>query len=653
MKIKAISAVWLSALGLAASTVHSQTLDIQSAGDFGGAHNNYPASNAVDGDTAFASRWAANFSNGGGDVNLFVDLGSVQRIDDIGVAWGRGNLRSYNFEVRARAGTSGSWTKIRNRANSSGSTTGIEQYNVTDFDARQVRIKVFSASDGAAWANVTEFEVYGTSGRSGGNDGSGGNGGGSGGGSGGSGSAVSVPARIEAEDFTDYSDTTSNNIGGAYRNTPVDIQSCNDSGCGFNIGWAAAGEWLEYQIDVDDPGNYEADLRLATRQSGRVISVDVDGSNVTGNVSVNNTGNWQNYYTETVDLGNLSSGTHTVRFNFENGSVNFNWIEITESSGGGSGGGNGGGNGGSGEFNLDPNAEPWENFDLSQWKIDTPAGESSANDCDAQDTEPQEWNNFPSRSEEFFFTHTDGGMRFISEIGGGTTGGSCNSRPRSELREMLRGSNTNIDTDGKTSDGDDDGDYRNNWALGYQPNTSNAANPNQTWGAREGIMRATLRVNEVTTSGKDSSRGRVVIGQIHAKDDEPLRLNYKHRAGFQGGCIYAASEKNGGDDTDFVLAGSNTSCSSDPGNNGLGLGELFSYEIENRNEDIIVTIYRGDFESVIDEVTIDLNQIQGGYDVSDDWMYFKAGAYTQNSINDDGDEGDRDIVTFYRLEVEH
>lgn len=645
-----------SLIGLLASPIAgAQTFNIASAGDFGGAHPNYPASNAVDGNTAFSSRWAANYNNSGNDVvNLFVDLGSVQRVDDIGVAWGRGDRQTYNFEVRARAGTSGSWTKIRNRGDSNG-TDEIEIYNVDDFSARQVRIKVFSTSTGANWANVTEFEVYGTNGPSGGNSGGGNSGGGNNGG--GSNDAVNVPARIEAEDFTNFSDTTTANQGGEYRNTAVDIQRCGDSGCGFNVGWAAAGEWLEYEIDVDDSGNYEAELRMAANRSGRVVSVDVDGSNVTGNVSVNNTGNWQNYYTETVSLGNLSSGNHTVRFNFETGSVNLNWIEINQGNGGNNGGngGNGGNNGGgTGDFGLNPNADPWDNFDLSQWKIDTPASRSNSESCKTQFVEPQDWqNNFPSESEEYFFTHTDGGMRFVTEIGGATTGGNCNSRTRSELREMLRGSNTNIDTDGKTDDGEDDGDYRNNWALGYQPNTSNAANSNQTWGAREGKMRATLRVNEVTTTGKDSSRGRVVIGQIHAKDDEPLRLNYKHRAGFQGGCIYASSEQNGGDDTNFVLAGSNTSCSTDPGNNGLGLGELFSYEIENIDEDIIVTIYRGDFESVIDSVTIDLNEIDGNYDVNDDWMYFKAGAYTQNSLNDDGERGDRDVVTFYRLDVTH
>ena len=157
-------------------------------------------------------------------------------------------------------------------------------------------------------------------------------------------------------------------------------------------------------------------------------------------------------------------------------------------------------------------------------------------------------------------------MRFISEVGGATTGGSCNSRARSELREFLRGSNTSIDDTG------DDGDFRNNWALGYQPNNADA---DFSWGAREGRMRATLVVNQVTTSGNNSNRGRTIIGQIHAKDDEPLRLNYKSIPGRSGGgCIYASSEERGGDDTNFPLLGT-VSCNAGDEDGRIGLGEMF------------------------------------------------------------------------------
>jgi len=48
--------------------------------------------------------------------------------------------------------------------------------------------------------------------------------------------------------------------------------------------------------------------------------------------------------------------------------------------------------------------------------------------------------------------------------------------------------------------------------------------------------------------------------------------------------------------------------------------------------------------------TIDMNVLNSGYDRSDEWMYFKLGAYTQN---DSGNGSDGDIVTFYRTSVSH
>jgi len=126
-------------------------------------------------------------------------------------------------------------------------------------------------------------------------------------------------------------------------------------------------------------------------------------------------------------------------------------------------------------------------------------------------------NPLDSSSKPFFFTHSDGGMRFVTRIDGQTTNSSCNSGfVRSELREMLRAGNQSID---------DTSVSQNNWKLGYQPgNDSN-------WGGVNGQLDATLRVNKVTTTGSSSQVGRVIIGQIHADNDEPLRLYYRKRAG--------------------------------------------------------------------------------------------------------------------------
>ena len=92
------------------------------------------------------------------------------------------------------------------------------------------------------------------------------------------------------------------------------------------------------------------------------------------------------------------------------------------------------------------------------------------------------------------------------------------------------------------------------------------------------------------------------------------------------------------------------SCTSGP-SNGIDLDELFSYSIINDDEEITVIIRRGDRDGpIIAQRTIDMNDLDSGYDRSDEWMYFKAGAYTQNNT---GSGSDGDIVTFYRLSKSH
>ncbi len=80
----------------------------------------------------------------------------------------------------------------------------------------------------------------------------------SGGSSGGSapysGSPVAIPGNIETEQFDTggegvaYHDTTGGNAGGAFRSTDVDLEGA--SGGGYNVGWAMAGEWLGYTVNV-------------------------------------------------------------------------------------------------------------------------------------------------------------------------------------------------------------------------------------------------------------------------------------------------------------------------------------------------------------------------------------------------------------------
>ena len=55
-------------------------------------------------------------------------------------------------------------------------------------------------------------------------------------------------------------------------------------------------------------------------------------------------------------------------------------------------------------------------------------------------------------------------------------------------------------------------------------------------------LTATLAVNRVTQSGKAKEIGVVVIGQIHAKHDEPIKIFYRKMPGHKRGAVYVSHE---------------------------------------------------------------------------------------------------------------
>ena len=656
-KAPSLMALCTLALSINVGLVNAQTIPIESAGDFGGTAANFPPENAIDGNTNFSSRWAAEL--GGEATNLFVDFGSPQRIDDVGIAWGRGDQITYRFEIRARAGTSGSWTRVFS-GTSSGDTAGIETYNVTDMDARQVRIKTFENSSGSDFTNITEFEVYGTAGRSGSN----------------SGSDNSTDDNNDSNNDSDNDSSVTNSstrtvlfekngfsfsidgAGGAQEGIQLYLWNTNENNDNQH--------WVETEIDNNFYQYRKANTDLcwdggeggARLQAIRLEQCDVDDRNQhweiielsNGTVRLKKRG-----VSFSIDGNNGAARRQVIYlWNSSDSNINQQWriIEVdsddndTGSDNNDNDNGGNDGNTGSEDFGLNPNLEPWENFDLSDWVIDTPA---FASDGESERFGELDWDDISDESREFFFTHTDGGMRFVTRLDGARTSTNT-SFVRSELREMLRAGRGGISTIGVNE---------NNWVLGYQPTdldlgsgTSGGqdSTPNRV-GGRNGVLTATLRVNKVTTTGNGVHVGRTIIGQIHADDDEPIRLYYRKEPNATRGCIYAQSEIRNSSlsDVEFPILGDGQSC--DDSSDGIALDELFSYKIENIDEDIIVTVYRGDQNGEeIGTTTIDLDQLNSGYDRADEWMYFKLGAYTQNNR---GDDSDGDIITFYRINNTH
>jgi Carbohydrate binding module (family 6)/Calcineurin-like phosphoesterase len=160
------------------------------------------------------------------------------------------------------------------------------------------------------------------------------------------GAPAPLPGTIQAENFDDggpgiaFSDTTSQNSAGSFRSTAVDIEQTSDTSGGFDVGWAFAGEWLNYTVSVGTSGAYDIGVRVASNGTGGTFHLEVNGVDKTGPFTVPNTGDWQSWVTLRKTGIGLSSGTQVWRLVMDsNGSTtavgNFNWISVTTAGGGG------------------------------------------------------------------------------------------------------------------------------------------------------------------------------------------------------------------------------------------------------------------------------------------------------------------------------
>lgn len=151
--------------------------------------------------------------------------------------------------------------------------------------------------------------------------------------------SVTLPGTIEAENYDTggegvaYHDTTPGNSGGVYRADNVDLQSASDTGGGYKVKTAVAGEWLNYTASVGQAGTYAIDVRVTCAGGGGTFHIEVDGTDVTGALQVPDTGGWQAWQTISRTGVALSTGAHVFRLVLDtNGSSgltgNFNWIRI-------------------------------------------------------------------------------------------------------------------------------------------------------------------------------------------------------------------------------------------------------------------------------------------------------------------------------------
>jgi hypothetical protein len=137
-----------------------------------------------------------------------------------------------------------------------------------------------------------------------------------------------LATRVQAEAYARYSDTTSGNTGAACvrGSDGVDMETTSDTGGGCNVGWTAAGEWLEWDVSLPTAGTHSLTLRVASLYAGKTGKVTIDGGAAMSFEAP--ASGWQGFADRTFSNLNLSSGSHKVRVSFDNGSVNLNYLEF-------------------------------------------------------------------------------------------------------------------------------------------------------------------------------------------------------------------------------------------------------------------------------------------------------------------------------------
>ncbi|RGP41565.1 Mannuronate-specific alginate lyase [Altererythrobacter insulae] len=280
-------------------------------------------------------------------------------------------------------------------------------------------------------------------------------------------------------------------------------------------------------------------------------------------------------------------------------------------------------------------AVPASQFEMKNWKITLPVDENG--DGKPDEVGVAEMKRF--HQPDFFYLNDDGHMVFAAPNKAATTVNSSNTR--SELRQMLRGTNTRIGTR----------DAGNNFAV-------RARNGSDKFGAVGGKLEATLKVDHVALNAGDPTAKAaysVVVGQIHAVKydntrsgfgygNEPIKIYYKKFPDHEYGSVFWNYERNlAEDDPDrkdlsVPVFGGNWDGTQDPGEAGIALGEEFSYTINVHENTMYLTFHNDRLGSIVESRSLvrGADAKDNPYAYGGDSLYFKAGVYNQCSTKSGG-----------------
>ena len=125
------------------------------------------------------------------------------------------------------------------------------------------------------------------------------------------------------------------NTGNTYRNDGVDIEANTDIApynMGYDVGWTDDDEWMLYTVNVATAGVYDLSLRCASGMtSPGFLHIEMDGTDVSGLVTITGTGGWKTWKDFTVNGIPLPVGKHKMKLVFDKAGYNINALKWTTS----------------------------------------------------------------------------------------------------------------------------------------------------------------------------------------------------------------------------------------------------------------------------------------------------------------------------------
>ena len=125
---------------------------------------------------------------------------------------------------------------------------------------------------------------------------------------------------------------TSWNNGWAYRNDGVDIEATTDNvnSNGYNVGWLAAGEWMQYDVNVAASAVYDVEVRVAANGTDGKFHFSAGGAGISNVISVQNTGGWQSWQNAVVTNVVLTPADKKLRFYVDGAGFNLGSFKFIE-----------------------------------------------------------------------------------------------------------------------------------------------------------------------------------------------------------------------------------------------------------------------------------------------------------------------------------